>query len=476
MNTDAILWGALPLYIISGWAILSLLVDALTPAGSRVGFHFAWLGFFLTAIAAAVSFPYEATLFSDMIVTGYYAAFFDALFAVAGLLTVFAAHPYLQRLQFELEEFYTLLLFAVAGMILIAHSNHLLMLFIGIEVMSISFYILAGYIRNKSLSVEAGLKYFLLGAFMSGFLMYGIALLYGSTASLEYAEILHATTAGSLSFPNLLLIGATFLVVALSFKAALFPFHFWAPDVYQGAPTVVTGLMSTAGKAAAFAAFLPIAFMLFPKLQLKLQLLLAVMAALSMLYGNIVAIAQQNVKRMLAYSSIAHAGYILIGIVAASPDGFAAVSFYAAIYLFMQLGAFVVAGLLERQYGQGLEIQDYKGLYQRHPVLASLMAVFMFSLTGVPPLAGFFGKYYLFLAAIESGFVWLAILGVIASVVSAYFYLGLVVAMFFQKDTQEQAVAVETGTASITLAITTIMTFLFGFFPSLLFQITQKLF
>ncbi len=475
MSRDIALWGALPIYFISAWAVISLLVDAFSK-NSRVSFHFAWIGLLLTAIAAVGSFPYEGAAFSGMIATGHYAAFFDVLFAIGGLLTVLAAHPYLERLQFELDEFYSLTLFAIAGMMLIAHANNLLVLFIGIEVMSISFYILAGYFRNKTLSVEAGIKYFLLGAFMSGFLMYGIALVYGATASLHYGAILHATTTGSLSFPTLLIIGATFLVIALSFKAALFPFHFWAPDVYQGAPTVVTGLMSTAGKAAAFAAFLPLAFVFLPQLQIKLQLLLAIIAALSMLYGNIVAITQQNIKRMLAYSSIAHAGYILIGIVAASPDGFAAVTFYATVYLFMQLGAFVLASVLEQQYGRHLEIQDYKGLYQRHPLLAGLMAVFMFSLTGVPPLAGFFGKYYLFVAAIESGFVWLAILGVVASVISAYFYLGLVVAMFFHTAPESSESSVPAGTAGITLAISTLMTFLFGFFPSLLLHVAQQLF
>lgn len=468
--------GVLPIYTISFFCILSLLIDALIPRSSMISFHLSWIGFILTAAAALFSASDMDIVFSGMIVTGSYSAFFDFIFAIAGFLTVLSAHNYLEKFHFELDEFYSLTLLAVSGMIIIAHAHNFLVLFIGIEIMSIAFYILAAYMRNKALSVEAGLKYFLIGAFFSGFLMYGIALIYGNFASLDYGHIFERITQNNLNFPLLLSVGVLFLLVALSFKAAIFPFHFWVPDVYHGAPTVVTAMMSTGGKAAAFAAFLPIVFLFLPIVGEKIQLLLAILATFSMLYGNITAIVQQNVKRMLSYSSIAHAGYILIGVTAGHPAGFSAVAFYVVAYLFMQFGAFLVASTLESQYGKNLEISDYRGLGKRHPVLASCMAIFMLSLTGIPPLAGFFGKYYLFTAAIDAGFLWLAIIGVIASVISAYFYLGLIVAMFFSTEEPSTLPQPRIGIATVPLWLTTTMVFLLGIYPTALLEIAQQLF
>jgi NADH-quinone oxidoreductase subunit N len=339
---------------------------------------------------------------------------------------------------------------------------------------------MAGFLRSQERSVESALKYFLLGAFASGFLVYGMALLYGATGSLDYVAIGMAVHHGTLHFPTLLAAGAVLVTIGLSFKVAAFPFHQWAPDVYEGAPTTVTAFMSTAGKAAAFSAFIPIIMQVMPlgvgggpaaaAYAPQLQLVLAIIAAITMLVGNISAVVQTNVKRMLAYSSIAHAGYLMMGLVSGTADGAAGILFYVTSYIFMQIGAFVIVGLIEKADGTNVMLDDYRGLGKRQPLLAGLMAIFMFSLAGIPPLAGFFGKYLLFLSAIEAGFTWLTIVAVVSSVISVYFYLGMVVKMYFQ-ESEGNSEAVSIGMAGITLAVATIAVVILGILPSLLLNI-----
>ncbi len=421
----------------------------------------------LTAVLAVVTSGAKGTMFSGMITTGGYANFFDVLFCSAGILSMIAARPYLQRLDGELDEFYTLLVSAVTGMMLMAHSNHMLVTFIGVELMSISFYVMSGFLRSDIRSVEAALKYFLLGAFASGFLVYGMALIYGATGSLEFGGIGAAVVSDALRFPVLFAIGATLLVIGFCFKIAAFPFHQWAPDVYEGAPTAVTAFMSTGGKAAAFSALIPIASVVMAGDSVvtgQMQLMVAIVSAVTMLVGNISAIAQSNVKRMLAYSSIAHAGYMLMGIVNGTTSGSEAIVFYATAYTFMQIGAFVIVGILEREEGGHLQLDDYAGLGKRQPVLAALMSVFLFSLAGIPPLGGFFGKYLLFVSAIDAGFTWLTIVAVASSMISVWFYLGLVVKMYFTEpsgDTSESP----SGIAAITLAVSTVAVIALGIVP-----------
>ena len=340
--------------------------------------------------------------------------------------------------------------------------------------MSISFYIMAGFLRTDIKSIEAALKYFLLGAFATGFLVYGMALIYGATGSLQYEGLLNAAVTGTSEFPALMAIGAVLLAVGLSFKIAAVPFHQWAPDVYEGAPTVVTAFMSTAGKAAAFAAFMALFAALMPMVDGKvisnenIQMVLAVLAAATMLVGNITAVAQSSVKRMLAYSSVAHAGYLLMGIVA-GPDngGHSAVIFYLTAYTFMQLGAFVVIGILERGDNTSLSFDDMKGLSKRQPILAGVLAVFMFSLAGIPPFAGFFGKLLIFKSAIDGGFTWLTIVAVASSVISVWFYLGLVVKMYFQEP-EHEGWDVNIGLGGVTVAICVAGVVFLGVLPQLL--------
>ena len=336
-----------PFTFLSAMAIIAMVVDALIKNSARITFLFSVITLIVSGILAIGTFGQHGIGFNGMITGGGFASYFDVLFSIGGLLTIFAARTYLQREGIEHDEFYSLILFAIGGMMLIGHSNNLLSLFIGIEIMSVVFYVLSGYMRSSVASVESSLKYFLLGAFSTGFLVYGMALIYGATGSMDYNHIAMNITRGSLPLESLLPIGISLIVIGLSFKAAAFPFHQWAPDVYQGAPTIVTAFMSTAGKAAAFAAFMPMIMVLMPAATAKLQLTFAVLSAATMLIGNISALAQTNIKRMLAFSSVAHAGYLMMGLVAGSQAGYSGIMFYLTSYMFMQIGSFIIVGLLE---------------------------------------------------------------------------------------------------------------------------------
>jgi NADH-quinone oxidoreductase subunit N len=464
-----------PFTFLSVMAIIAMVLDALIVNSSRITFIFSAITLLISGILGISTFGLHGIGFNGMVTGGGFAAYFDILFSLGGLLTILASRQYLQRENIEHDEFYSLILFAVAGMMLIAHSNHLLMLFIGIEVMSVSFYILSGYMRNNAKSVESSLKYFLLGAFATGFLVYGIALIYGSTGSMDYNQIALNIHNNALNFPALLPVGVALIVIGLSFKAAAFPFHQWAPDVYQGAPTIVTAFMSTAGKAAAFAAFIPVVTVLMPSAPAKLQMIFAVMSAATMLIGNISALAQTNIKRMLAFSSVAHAGYIMMGLVSGSQYGYSGIVFYVTAYMLMQIGSFVIVAILERNGEKYLELSDYAGLSKRHPVLAAFMAIFMLSLAGIPPFAGFFGKYYLFTAAIDAGFLWLTLVGVVSSIISVYFYIGLIVKMYFTEP-EGQREDNEVGMSGLSLIITIAGVIVLGILPSGILSIASSLF
>ena len=464
-----------PFTFLSVMAIIAMVLDALIVNSSRITFIFSAITLLISGILGISTFGLHGIGFNGMVTGGGFAAYFDILFSIGGLLTILTSRQYLQRENIEHDEFYSLVLFAVAGMMLIAHSNHLLILFIGIEVMSVSFYILSGYMRNNAKSVESSLKYFLLGAFATGFLVYGIALIYGSTGSMDYNQIALNINNNALNFPALLPVGVALIVIGLSFKAAAFPFHQWAPDVYQGAPTIVTAFMSTAGKAAAFAEFIPIVTVLMPSAPVKLQMIFAVMSAATMLIGNISALAQSNIKRMLAFSSVAHAGYIMMGLVSGSQYGYGGIVFYLTAYMFMQIGSFIIVAILERNGEKYLELSDYAGLSKRHPVLAAFMAIFMLSLAGIPPFAGFFGKYFLFTAAIDAGFLWLTLVGVLSSIISVYFYIGLIVKMYFTEP-EGQREDNEVGMSGLSLIITIAGVIVLGILPSGILSIASNLF
>ncbi|HEX16145.1 MAG: NADH-quinone oxidoreductase subunit N [Deltaproteobacteria bacterium] len=396
--------------------------------------------------------PYEA--FSGMVSVDLFSLFFKVLFLVIGFLVVLLSLDYTAREGIAFGEYYALLLIASAGMMLMASSANLVALFLGLEIMSIAIYALAGIMRDDARSVEAAFKYFLLGAFASGFLLYGMALTYATTGTLHLRAIADklASNAAFRSMP-LMIVGLGLLVVGFGFKLALVPFHMWTPDVYEGAPTSITAFMATGVKAAAFAGMLRVFFTALPALEGHWRELLWVLAVATMTLGNLVALRQEDVKRMLAYSSIAHAGYMLVGFVAGGELGRAGILFYLFAYAFMNIGAFAVVALLGRKGAPNTLLDDYAGVGFKHPLLAVAMAVFLFSLAGVPPTAGFMAKFYVFSAAVKAGYYWLAVLGVLNSAVAAYYYLRVMVYMYFREPKE----GIETGYPSFAGALAIIV-------------------
>jgi len=373
---------------------------------------------------------------------------------------------YLKEEEMSHGEFYALILFATVGMMFMSAGSNLITIFLGLETMSISIYVLAGFFRRSNKSNESALKYLLLGAFSSAFLLYGIALMYGATGTTDLKGISEYLSNAAYLKDPMLLAGMGLLLVGFGFKIASVPFHMWTPDVYEGAPTSITAFMSVGVKAAAFAAFVRVFLYSLWDLQPDWNYVLWILAVLTMTLGNIVAIAQNNIKRMLAYSSIAHAGYIMVGMVASNELGTSSILFYMLAYAFMNLGAFGVIILYGRKGEENLDINDYSGMGFKYPALALLMSVFMFSLAGIPPTAGFVGKFYIFSAAIKSGYIWLAIIGVMNSLISVYYYLRITVMMYMKEPVKEFVGLKWSPSMAIALIIAVIGTLLIGIFPS----------
>ncbi len=412
--------------------------------------------------------------FSDTFVVDNYSVFFNFIFLVSTAIVILMSVSYIKQEGINYGEYYTLILFATMGMMLMAGGSDLITIFLGLEIMSISLYVLAGFRRNRLDSNEASLKYFLLGAFATGFLLYGIAMLYGATGTTNIKEIA-AFLANNPPLSNpMIIMGSSLLIIGFGFKIACVPFHKWTPDVYEGAPTAITAFLSAGPKAAAFAAFFRVFLVSLPGLEPKWSTILWVLAVLTMTVGNVVAIAQTNIKRMLAYSSIAHAGYALIAIVAANSLGTASMLFYMLAYIFMNLGAFAVVIVLGRKGEENLMIEDYNGLGYKHPLLAITMSIFMFSLAGIPPLAGFVGKFYIFSAAIKSGYVVLAVIGVLNSVIAVYYYLRVTVAMYMKPPAREFAPLSLSPYMIVALIISIWGTIHLGIFPARIIEFAQK--
>lgn len=412
--------------------------------------------------------------FSDTFVVDNYSVFFNFIFLISTAIVILMSVSYVKQEGINYGEYYTLILFATMGMMVMAGGSDLITIFLGLEIMSISLYVLAGFRRNRLDSNEASLKYFLLGAFATGFLLYGIAMLYGATGTTNIKEIA-AFLANNPALSNpMIILGSSLLIIGFGFKIACVPFHKWTPDVYEGAPTAITAFLSAGPKAAAFAVFFRVFLVSLPALEPKWSVILWVLAVLTMTVGNVVAIAQTNIKRMLAYSSIAHAGYALIAIVAANSLGTASMLFYMLAYIFMNLGAFAVVIVLGRKGEENLMIEDYNGLGYKHPLLAITMSIFMFSLAGIPPLAGFVGKFYIFSAAIKSGYVILAVIGVINSVIAVYFYLRVTVAMYMKPPAREFAPLSLSPYMIVALIISVWGTIHLGIFPARIIEFAQK--
>jgi NADH-quinone oxidoreductase subunit N len=466
----------MPEVILSLLGMTLLLVNVFIPSKSKG--YLAWLsllGIAGAGIVAASGWGVSIESFSGSVVRDNFGIFFKIIFLVASGLAVLISDQYMAREDCNHGELYPIILFTTVGMMLMASGTDLMTIFLGLELMSISLYVLAGFNRNNIKSNEAGMKYFLLGAFSTGFLLYGMALVYGVTGTTRVAKLADiishmASPAGN----SMLLIGMFLLLTGFLFKIAAAPFHMWTPDVYEGAPTPMTAFMSAGPKAAAFAALLRLLLVVFPAMKAEWSDLLWILAVLTMTIGNFTALRQDNIKRMLAYSSIAHAGYALVGLTAANATGTSGILFYMLSYSFMNIGAFAIIILVGKQGEPNGTVMDFGGLAQKRPVLAACMALFMFSLAGMPPTAGFIGKFYLFSGAIQEGYIWLAIIGVMNSAASVYYYLRVIVFMYFRPSDQEfEWVTVSTPIA-LALVVSAAGTLIPGIIPSMILQFAQQ--
>ena len=402
---------------------------------------------------------YDRTGFG-VIVADNYALFFNVVICGIGLLTILLSSGSAEQDRIPTGEYYALMLFSIAGMMLMGSTRDLLVIFVALEILSLAVYVLTGVRRDSPKGTEAAFKYFLLGAFSSAFFLYGIAFTYGVAGSTRLEAIGSFLSAQALSSNPMILMAVGLLLVGFAFKISAVPFHMWTPDAYEGAPAIVTGFMSTGVKVAAFAAFTRVFLSTFEPFSNEWAPLVAWVAAATMILGTVVGVAQSNLKRMLAYSSIAHGGYLLVGLVAANSVGKAAILFYLLAYSVTNLAAFGVIALLGARDRDNDELRDYAGLWHTRPALAALMTVCLLSLGGLPPTAGFIGKWYIFSAAVSAGYYWLAIIGVLTSVVSVFFYLRVVV-MMYMADREAGLPAPVTiprlGMAALTVAIVAIV-------------------
>jgi len=466
------IFNVLPLIILAAGIIISLLIEMYSKKSESILPWFSVLLFLASGLHAIWYTKDVSIILQGMIATGGNVNIFYAIFTFGAAIVTLLSIDYIKKYGTYFGEYYIILQISVLGMMLMASAKDLLVIFLGLELMSIPFYILAGMNRKKAGANEASLKYFLLGAFATGFIVYGIALIYGSTATTSIEFI---SQNFSILIQNVLfIVGVLLFLIGFSFKIAAFPFHMWVPDVYEGSPTTVAALFSTSGKAAAFSAIISALFALFngPAGNLFTPYL-AIISLLSMFYGSIVAIAQDNIKRMLAYSSISHAGYLIIGLAAGNHDAVAGIIFYLAAYTFMNLGAFGIISVIEGEGETNLKINSYAGLGNKKPLLAGLLAVVMFALAGLPPFAGFFGKYYIFIAAIKAKLTWLAILGVISSAISVYFYLRIIVLMYFKTSDEELQIQ-DSRNANIAILLSVILVILLGVFPGSFLDLITK--
>jgi NADH-quinone oxidoreductase subunit N len=399
-----------------------------------------------------------------MFVVDNFSVFFKIILLIVAILTVLISIKYLEVEDINFGEYYALVLFAVLGMMIMTASTDLIVIYIGLELMAISSYILAGFIKKDPKSIEAALKYFLMGAFTSGILLYGIALLYGFTGSTNLKEIsTYLSTHNLITNPGLIF-AMILLIAGFSFKISAVPFHMWAPDVYEGAPTPVAAFLSVGSKAASFAGLLRIFFVALIALKPQWENILWVLAVLTMTLGNVVAVAQTNIKRMLAYSSIAHAGYILIGFVVGTKLGVSSILLYIAIYAFMNIGAFSIIILLCTKGNRGDQIEDYAGLSKTNPYAAITLLIFFVSMAGIPPTAGFIGKFYIFAAAIKENYIWLAVIGVLNSAISVYYYFRVVMLMYM-KNPQGEMKFSPSSYLTLALTIMIVATIIIGIYP-----------
>lgn len=451
--------------------LVALVVGLVMPQrGKKAVGALAITGLAIILVNIILNFSHQVILFGGVYQIDTYASFFKVLFLTAALLILFMAGRYTEFFGRRRSEWYSFMIFATVGMMIMVSSGDLLTLYVGLELMTISFYIMSGYLLNDGLSVEAGIKYLIMGALSSAVLLFGMSLIYAASGSTIFTEIYQALHGGANQ--PVLIAGIVMLIAGLGFKVSAVPFHMWTPDIYQGAPTPVTAYLSVASKAAGFAALVRIFMVAFPAAQFNWHLTLAILAALTIVIGNLVALVQTNVKRLLAYSSIAQAGYILVGLAAANTYGIKGLLFYAMLYVFSNVGAFTVTTMVETE-SRSTDLAAFNGLGRRSPMLAAAMTVSLLSLAGIPPLAGFAGKFYLFSGAIQAGYYWLAFLGLLMSMVSVYYYLNVAKAMYIGPNDNETAIAVPAA-GRLALWICLLGTIFIGIYPGPLSQLAQQ--
>ena len=469
--TSADLAGIAPEIILTIAALFVLTLEIARLSRPGIMLFVAAMGIVLAGGALAQAGGEERVLFGGMLRLNSFSIFLDFLYLAVGLATLILSQGYLEKKGNETRgEYPALILFAIIGMMLMTQANDLVMVFLGLELLSLSLYVLVGFLRHDIYSNESGLKYLLLGAFATGFFLFGAALTYGATGTTNFDGIASAIDSGDILSHVFLSLGIGLLLIGFAFKVALAPFHMWSPDVYQGAPTTVTGFLCTAPKAAGFGALMKVFMTAFPEVHDEWQTLFWIMAALTMTVGNISALVQSNVKRMLAFSSISHAGYLAMGVLVLDSNSVGAMLFYLAVYSAMNLGAFAIIAVAEREE-QGVTFEDYRGLASRHPWFSAAIALFLISLAGFPPTAGFVAKYGLFSVVIAKGYIWLVIIAVLNTLVSVYYYLRLVVNMYMREE--EEVLRPVTGIMVVGLIVLLVaVVLLFGITPGFLLDIT----
>lgn len=460
-----------PLLILTAASVLALVLEIIFKKSQTIVFYFCIISIIAAIAASFLKLNTDLVLFNEYIKISNTVYAFGILVLISLLLTLLSSKSYIKRQEINFSEFYSILMFAGVGMLSMIYANDLLIVFLGLEMMSICFYVMAGFLRKRPKSNESAMKYFLLGAFMTGFLLYGISLIYGTSGSTNLSKIFINV---QLFESPVFIVGLGLFLIGFFFKVGVFPFHMWIPDVYEGAPTTVSGMMSTAGKIAAFGVISPM--ILYQPSFTKFQFIFSILALMTMLFGNVIAIAQTNIKRLLAYSSIASAGYLMVGIASVTDFATKGIVLYLLAYVFMQLGAFIIVSSVEgSESGENdylkVSLNDYKGLAKKNPFIATMLTIFLFSLAGIPPFAGFWGKYFLFYAAIKSNLVWLSVIAIVFSVISVYYYLKVIVYMWFT-DSENETSEIEISFGNrLAITIAFLGTIVFGIFPQLFFSI-----
>jgi len=462
-----------PVLVLSVFAMAVLVLDLFAGKNKALVVFVSITGLFLSGVSALAKYKLPVYSFNDSYVVDHLSVFFIFLFTLSSALAILLSIEYNRREGIRMGEYYSLILFCTIGMILLASSTDLIMIFLGIEIVSICLYVLAGIRRRDLKSNESALKYFLLGAFATGFLLYGMALVYGTTGSTNLMKIATAIHEGNVNSMPLLLLGVVLLVVGFGFKVSSAPFHMWTPDVYQGAPTPVTAFMAVGPKAAAFAALFRVFTQSLPELDSTWEMVLIVVAVLTMVVGNLGAIMQTNVKRLLAFSSVSHVGYILMAVIAKNSIATASLLFYMLAYAFMIFGVFGIIIMMGREGEENLEIENYAGLGYKHPLLALSMTAFLLSLGGLPPFAGFVAKFYIFSAALKEGLLALVVIAVLNSAISFYYYLKIIVFMYMKEPQQEIRVSLSPITLFV-VTVSLIATIQLGIFPDPIIALAQN--